>query len=814
MSGNLLTKKVLMLGTIALTLGIFSLGVSQKSVAADSRTQAETFYVSQTGSDSASGTSEAAPWNIDKVNSTTFIPGDKILLKRGDNWKGVALKPKGSGNDSANITISAYGSGDLPKLEGAGEVSDVLTLNNQHNWTIEDLDISNTTEGFDNNGNTDNEDNENKLHDLRGIHITGEGQTLSGFKLTNLNVHDVSGTVKSIGWGETAVVATHEGGNTKNYGVNGGAGWDGSKKTGGIIFDVQKPQGDTPTIFKDVDVSNNIISHCSYSAFAIKQWYGADGVDPKWAGRSDNATAPNYEDANFKPHQNIAVSNNYIDQSGTYNLDGIYVTSSQNVNVDNNIVKNPGASGIELYFVDHATIQNNDISGARPKPSAQDSNAIDPDRNTTNVVIQYNYIHNNGDGIMTCGFAYNSAVIRYNLFKDNTGLWLHDYVKRGWMQAYNNIFYNTLPQETNNQDDALNNDNLHVLRFLNSNTGHGSSDTDTWLIANNVFFNTNDKIYKVLWGADSDSNKLENNAYYGPAMTAAPNDKKAITKDPLFANDTPKIPDSGSSIEQRTKNFDFFKLQSNSPLIHAGTVVTTDPTQFSMSVNGLDYAGVSVGDTPDIGMYQYQGTISPVTPNDDNASNNLVTTGSITGTSDTPEALSTSSSTQTDTNNEQDQATASAQKQTTVKKVTPFKVMAVKSIYQYSKPTFAKKNRIKYYPKTLRYKAPVFTVVGTDKSVNNVLRYRLSNGHYITAKKAYVVKLYLQGNHHALKVINPSGIWVHSQEKFTKKNASVKYKKSTTIKVKKVIRYGSVSRYLLADGNYITGNKQYVQVAD
>jgi len=46
------------------------------------------YYVSNTGSDSANGTSESTPWQtISKINGRTFSAGDTISFKCGDVWR-------------------------------------------------------------------------------------------------------------------------------------------------------------------------------------------------------------------------------------------------------------------------------------------------------------------------------------------------------------------------------------------------------------------------------------------------------------------------------------------------------------------------------------------------------------------------------------------------------------------------------------------------------------------------------------------------------------------------------------------------------
>ena len=78
---------------------------------------ATTFYVSPTGSDSASG-SQSSPWRtVDRVSQAALQPGDHVLFKRGGTYTGT-LRIKASGTSSARIVMSAYGTGDLPTFTG------------------------------------------------------------------------------------------------------------------------------------------------------------------------------------------------------------------------------------------------------------------------------------------------------------------------------------------------------------------------------------------------------------------------------------------------------------------------------------------------------------------------------------------------------------------------------------------------------------------------------------------------------------------------------------------------------------------------
>ena len=99
---------------------------------------AATYYVASTGSDSNNGISTSTPFlTINKALLTAIYPGDNILLNRGDTWR-TAQFPQFSGNSSSAITISNYGSGDLPKIRGMA-IKDSLSFSRvgiTNEWSI------------------------------------------------------------------------------------------------------------------------------------------------------------------------------------------------------------------------------------------------------------------------------------------------------------------------------------------------------------------------------------------------------------------------------------------------------------------------------------------------------------------------------------------------------------------------------------------------------------------------------------------------------------------------------------------------------
>jgi hypothetical protein len=146
------------------------------------------YYVdSRGGNDSNAGTSPAAAWkSLEKVNATTFSPGDRILLKSSSVWRGQ-LWPKGSGVEGKPITIGMYGGGVKPVINGEGLVEDTVLLKNQEYWEIEDLEITNS--GV-------------KIAERRGVHVALENfGDAHHIYIRSLTIHDVNGidTVKPNG---------------------------------------------------------------------------------------------------------------------------------------------------------------------------------------------------------------------------------------------------------------------------------------------------------------------------------------------------------------------------------------------------------------------------------------------------------------------------------------------------------------------------------------------------------------------------------------------------------------------------------------
>jgi hypothetical protein len=86
---------------------------------------ATNYYVSETGNDANSGTSQAQAWRtIGRVNQVIYglQPGDQILFKRGGTYRGTLIIGS-SGTSGSPIAVGAYGTGNNPVLSGSTALS-------------------------------------------------------------------------------------------------------------------------------------------------------------------------------------------------------------------------------------------------------------------------------------------------------------------------------------------------------------------------------------------------------------------------------------------------------------------------------------------------------------------------------------------------------------------------------------------------------------------------------------------------------------------------------------------------------------------
>jgi hypothetical protein len=142
-------------------------------------TNSKTFYFDATnGNDSYKENTIETPWqSLAKINETIFDPGDSVLLKAGEKWEGT-INLNGSGAENYPITLSRYGEGERPIINGKGAEGPVITLRNVSHWNLSSLEITNPS----------------TLQASRvGVLITATGGNQGHFHLDNLYIHDIFG---------------------------------------------------------------------------------------------------------------------------------------------------------------------------------------------------------------------------------------------------------------------------------------------------------------------------------------------------------------------------------------------------------------------------------------------------------------------------------------------------------------------------------------------------------------------------------------------------------------------------------------------
>lgn len=539
-----------------LALAATGLGAGVLSASPAAAATGTTYYVSTSGSDSNAGTSSSAPWKtLTKVDATTFQPGDQILFQDGGSWTGQ-LWPKGSGTSGAPITIGNYGSGALPAIAGAGTVPDAVKIWNQQYWTITGLDVSNNAGSAASN-----------LGDFRGIHIGGDdGATLSGFVVNGVSVHDVTGVVNWIGGSASS----------DTTGINYATGWDRSKDTGGIVFstsvtNIAAPQS-TATILNNITVENSTVKNTSFGGIILKQYTGdaTGAVSTGWGTRT-SAT-----DTHYAPFTNVTIKDNYITQAGTqYGCDGIYITDVRGGTIQHNFVNQVGTSGIEIYYTDQVTAQDNEVTGTTVKAGGGDSNALDTDVGNTGVVAQYNYLHNNNVGYLACAcksLGFGTATFRYNVVANNTQKQVQlDNVSSTSTAIYNNTFYETEgDQMVYGSGPATFTDNIFYTTVAGASMATGSTIVYT------------------------------NNLYGGTSPTIPSTDTAAVSGDPKFADPTAGGTGTISGGPDLAGGLNWM-IPSTSPAVGKGATIANN--------GGKDYNGATVPTVPDIGAFQHSSSI-------------------------------------------------------------------------------------------------------------------------------------------------------------------------------------------------------------
>ncbi|MDX2823231.1 discoidin domain-containing protein [Streptomyces ipomoeae] len=541
------------------------------------------YYIDATlGRDTATGTSPATAWRtLAKANATTFAPGDRILLKAGEQWQDEQLWPKGSGGAGRPITISAYGdpSARRPYIATNGKVpspfradgtknpatvglTGAIVLRNQQYWDINNVELSNDDDFAT--------DIKSGSYVRDGIMVSinadllgnGADSIMDHFRISNIYVHNLDGpsTWQRIHYGAV------------NFQVFGSRSYK-EYGTGGYYF-------------KDVRIENNTFENVELHAvqFAFN-WFAADGAD---AGQYDE---------NGKWHEgweqlwvrtrdlysrDVYIGHNYAESIGQ---GAIQLANTKNMTVEynevNGYLKRYDAVSCALYLWAGAdsVMQFNEVYGG--PDNEYDGTPWDLEYTNFNVTYQFNYSHDNAAGWMA--YMGNSAnpVARYNLSVNDNGVLVKNMLSTNYSPTYftNNTFVY----------DGADLDYVHDETFLSR-----------VYFLNNIFHNTS-KTTPTPWYRRTGALRqavFANNDYYeagGAHSPQEPADPKGLRADPRFVGDPAEYV-TGAGVEQIRKAAAHFALRDDSPLIDAG--------RYNPHLGTEDFLGTHIyyGDAPDIGM--------------------------------------------------------------------------------------------------------------------------------------------------------------------------------------------------------------------
>lgn len=359
-----------------------------------------TYYVDASqGNDSHSGLSVNQPWKtLDKVNSISYGPGDRILFKRGSIWTG-RLFIQGSGEAGAPIVIDQYGEGDTkPQFVGSEGITENIKIYNQDYIEINNLDLSAnyTTQ---------------RVRRTVYVNNTDHG-VMEHIYLKNLDIHDVHHNMAFTG-------------NNSH------------KDTGGIYLNVLGTN--TPSKFHDILIEGCTLKNVDREGIYL--------IESTWNGRYGLEGS-----RTWTPSTQVVVRNNAL-----YNIqgDGIVIVNTKEALVERNYLNtynmvnaaddpNEGIcwnAGMWAYNADDTLFQYNECTGGI---SIRDGMSWDCDGLTDGTIYQYNYSYNNdGGSLLLCGYEEwysRNSIYRYNISQNDRYNFITAFHHQN-DQIYNNIFY-------------------------------------------------------------------------------------------------------------------------------------------------------------------------------------------------------------------------------------------------------------------------------------------------------------------------------------------------------------------------------------
>ncbi|MFF8614027.1 right-handed parallel beta-helix repeat-containing protein [Streptomyces sp. NPDC015350] len=372
-----------LLAALALPLPAVAAGPAQAApVPHRDRAVGTTYYVdAASGDDDASGRNEAAAWkSLARASRLTLGPGDRLLFKAGQRWKG-RLDVRGAGAVGNPAFVGSYGSGAKPLIEGGGTTDVAVRLENVHDLTLDGLEVTNWSDS---------------TTPRSGVNLFAkDAGKLSNVTLRNLNIHDIDGP----------------GGSTVS--------------SAGLLVSIRGNL--TPTYFDNLVVEKNEVSKVrSYGIITWSTWSRRNGMTSLYPVETG---IPDSEVVTWTPSTGVRIRDNSVHD---VTAGGITPMHTRGAVVEGNRVHRAatgrlnlkgGNVGIWWQGNDDLLVQRNEVSGTGFNGPGTDGHGFDADADNNRSVVQYNYSHDNDGGFFITvsfkGAPTKDTVVRYNLSKDD-----------------------------------------------------------------------------------------------------------------------------------------------------------------------------------------------------------------------------------------------------------------------------------------------------------------------------------------------------------------------------------------------------------
>lgn len=376
-----------------------------------------TYYVSsKTGDDANDGLRpERAFASLFTVNRTELHPGDQVRLERGSVFHGQFLQITDSGTEEAPIVIAAYGEGDAPRIEAAGQgiwyqdygnpldslthvyrgyVSSTVLLYDAEYITVEDLEITNHAERI-----LGERYSQCDKMNRTGVAIVARDKGVRhGITLRHLSIHDVEGNV-----------------------------YDKHMNNGGIYATALRPTDEEATgvpRYQDMTIEGCFVYRVSRWGIAVGYTYAHAAFQ---GAELTEATFRKYG------HERLVIRDNYVKSAGGDGITAMYalrpliehnMADSVACEINDRIYSEPGnkmgkvAAGIWPWKCKDALFRYNEVVDTRLN---QDGMAYDADSGD-GTVYEYNYSRQNEGGCVM--FCLQEAIhnrFRHNVSYDDLG---------------------------------------------------------------------------------------------------------------------------------------------------------------------------------------------------------------------------------------------------------------------------------------------------------------------------------------------------------------------------------------------------------